>query len=208
MTEDKRRFAPATERNRTAILEQLRTHLPNKGTVLEIASGTGEHSHFFAPHFPELLWQPSDYDPENLQSIEAWQAFQSHDNLLSPLHLDAAASEWTVEKADYPFGPIHTIFNANMIHISPWIVAKGLMKGAGRVLSSGGQLLLYGPFKIKGQHTAPSNADFETWLIEKNREFGVRDIADVAQEALENGLVHANSLPMPANNFLQIFIKQ
>src|ERR1700761_3057826 len=59
---DQRRFAPATERNRAPILALLARVLPAAGTVLEVASGTGEHAIFFGPRLPHLSWQPTDLD--------------------------------------------------------------------------------------------------------------------------------------------------
>ena len=48
-----------------------------------------------------------------------------------------------------------------MIHISPWAASEGLMAGAGRTLRAGGMFYLYGPYKIDGHHTAPSNQEFD-----------------------------------------------
>ena len=64
---DARLHAPATARNREPILAVLRRVLPATGTVLEIASGTGEHAAYCAPRFPGLAWQPSDADRGNLR---------------------------------------------------------------------------------------------------------------------------------------------
>src|SRR5207247_2131967 len=56
------RTAPAVARNRDPILVVLGRVLPAPGTVLEIASGTGEHAAYFARGLPHLIWQPSDVD--------------------------------------------------------------------------------------------------------------------------------------------------
>jgi len=208
MSKDGRRFAPATARNRDVILEVLKAYLPPQGSVLEIASGTGEHGHYFTPHFPDLIWQPTDYLPENLSSISAWQTHEARENFLPPKILDATSAIWPVEDVDYPHKNITAIFNANMIHIAPWEVCIGLFEGAGRVLETGGLLFLYGPYKINGAQTAPSNAEFDVWLKNKHPDFGVRDIEAVVDLGQANGLSHIKSLPMPANNFIQIFKKQ
>ncbi|MEP6173519.1 MAG: DUF938 domain-containing protein, partial [Parasphingorhabdus sp.] len=71
MTGAEQRHAPATLRNRDAIVAVLETILPSSGTVLEIASGTGEHAIYFGRKFPQLIFQPSDPDPVNQQSIAA-----------------------------------------------------------------------------------------------------------------------------------------
>ena len=66
------RRAPAASRNRAPILEVLRKYLPESGTVLEIASGTGEHVSYFAAAMPHLNWQPTDIDPAALSSTTAY----------------------------------------------------------------------------------------------------------------------------------------
>lgn len=206
MTEDKRIFAPSTALNREAIYEVLESRLPLDGTMLELASGSGEHAAFFAPRFPSLSWQPSNFDEDHIVSTRAWQEFVGVSNFLPVLKLDATAGQWPVEK-NYGHGPITAVFNANMIHISPWQVCQGLMAGAGRILKSGGKVFLYGPFKIGGEHTSQSNVQFETWLTNQSPAFGVRDIEQVAEEAALNGLSHVESCPMPSNNFIQVFEK-
>jgi len=206
MIEDKRIFSPSTANNRDAIYQILKEKLPLSGTVLELASGSGEHGAFFSPLLPSLKWQPSNLNEGQLASTRAWQEFVGADNFLNVLKLDATADTWPVEK-DYAHGPITAVFNANMIHISPWEVCQGLMAGAGRVLQSGGRLFLYGPFKVDGIHTAQSNVQFEKWLTDQSSEFGVRDIEQVISEAALYGFLHVESCPMPANNFIQIFEK-
>ncbi|MEH6404874.1 MAG: DUF938 domain-containing protein [Sneathiella sp.] len=207
MTEDKRIFAPSTARNRDAIYGVLKEKLPSNGTVLELASGSGEHGAFFAPLFPSLQWQPSNFDEEHLRSARAWQEFTGASNFLPVVKLDATSNLWPVEDR-YSHGPITAVFNANMIHISPWQVCQGLLAGAGRILRPGGKVFLYGPFKVKGEHTSQSNEQFEKWLTNQSSEFGVRDIERVTEEAALNDLTHLESCPMPSNNFIQIFEKQ
>ncbi|GLQ05367.1 DUF938 domain-containing protein [Sneathiella chinensis] len=208
MTEDNRIFAPATARNREPILETLKPRLPETGTLLEIASGSGEHAFFMAPQLPHLYWQPSNLDAAQNDSVLAWRDLAGADNLLAPLVLDAAAPVWPVEAASYEHAPIRVIFNANMIHISPWAVCQGLMAGAGRLLDRGGMLFLYGPYKVGGTHTADSNIQFEHWLQAQDPRFGVRDIDAVAAEADRHRLELTESCPMPSNNFLQVFVKR
>ena len=52
--------------------EQYGDVLPTKGVILEIASGSGEHVVHFARNFPNLFFQPSDREPDALQSVAAW----------------------------------------------------------------------------------------------------------------------------------------
>ncbi len=204
---DLRQFAPAASRNREPILKALLPLLPNDGTVLEIASGTGEHAAYFTGALPHITWQPSNFEEEHLTSTEAWRRHTGLSNFMPVVKLDASTNYWPVETPDYKHTPIRAIYNANMIHISPWFVTEGLFRGAGRILPAGAKVFLYGPYKINGRHTAQSNHEFEDWLKAKDERFAVRDIADVSQEALKNGLTHQQSIPMPANNFIQVFEK-
>lgn len=207
MAEDKRSFSPSAARNRDPIFQCLIDRLPQSGTILEIASGTGEHAAHFSPLLPHLNWQPSVYEQAHRHSVDAWQITSGADNFLDCLLLDATSNAWPIEQGDYSHAPITGLFNANMIHISPWNVCEGLMAGAGRVLENGGILFLYGPFKIDGAHTSDSNMLFEKWLTDQNNEFGVRDLEQVMEVAVKNGLDHVESCEMPSNNFMQIFKK-
>jgi len=207
MTIDKRQYASATTRNRDAIYNCLKDRLPKGGTLLEVASGTGEHAAYLAPLLQDIIWQPTIFDENQLASVEAWRAHVIAKNILPPLRLDAASLHWPIEEKNYIHSPISAIFNANMVHISPWSVCEGLFAGARRTLTTGGKIFLYGPFKINGEQTAPSNVEFEQWLKNQNTAFGVRDLTDIIAEAEKNGLSHLESCPMPANNFIQVFVK-
>jgi hypothetical protein len=190
--------APAVARNRDPILAVLREALPGAGTVLEIASGTGEHAMHFAAALPHLAWQPTDPDAQARRSIAAHAAAAGLPNLLPPLELDAAAPVWPVTRAD-------ALVSINMIHISPWRATQGLMAGAARVLPAGAPLYLYGPYRRHGLHTAPSNAAFDESLRARDPEWGVRDLEEVAALAAEHGLALQRSVAMPANNLSVIF---
>ncbi|HEX9945995.1 MAG TPA: DUF938 domain-containing protein [Allosphingosinicella sp.] len=193
-----RRRAPATERNREPIAAVLREVLPERGTLLEIASGTGEHAAYFSSLFPNLLWQPSDPDPEALASIEAWRVAEGPPNLLEPLCLDASADSWPADAAD-------AILCVNMVHISPWSATVGLMRGAGRLLPPGAPLILYGPYRQTGVPTAPSNVAFDRSLKSRDPRWGLRDIEAVEAEARENRLRLERVAEMPANNLTLVF---
>lgn len=193
MAGEDRRSAPHVARNADPIAQVLRTVLPERGLVLEIASGTGEHALHFARAFPRLLWQPSDPEPASLRSIEAWRAEAGAFNLLPPVSLDARAAEWPVAAAD-------AILCINMVHISPWSATTGLMRGAGRLLAAGAPLFLYGPYRQAGVETAPSNEAFDESLKARNPEWGLRDLEAVTAEAARHGFVLEKAVPMPANN--------
>jgi hypothetical protein len=204
--EDARKYAPATQRNREPILELLLQVLPTSGTILEIASGTGEHSIFFAPRLTPRQWLPSDPNPELRASIATWAEHFPSDNLYPPLELDAAQAIWPVEKdQDSHYSPIVAIVNINMIHISPWSACLGLMAGAGRILPPGGILYLYGPYKQGGEHTAPSNAAFDESLRAQNPEWGVRNLEDVVAVASKENINLQATYQMPANNLSVVF---
>jgi SAM-dependent methyltransferase len=147
---------------------------------------------------PHLRWQPTDVDAGALASIAAHRAAADAPNLLAPLRLDTTAEPWPVAQAD-------AVVCNNMIHITPWAVSEGLVAGAARVMPAGGVLYLYGPYKVGGRHTSPSNQDFDTWLHAQNAEWGVRDLADVTDLAARYDFVLAETVPMPANNLSVVF---
>ena len=203
MTRDFRRFAPATERNREPIADVLRRVLPESGAVLEIAAGTGEHAVHFAGAFAGLSWQPSDLEPENLASIQAWRDHALLGNLKAPMRLDVRHLPWPRIAA----GSLDAVVAINLIHISPWECTGTLMRGAAASLKPGGLLYLYGPYRIDGKQTAPSNEAFEGWLKGLDQRFGVRDLGEVRAEAEAAGLTFAEKIDMPANNFSVVFRK-
>lgn len=193
-----RRSAPAALRNREPIADVLADWLPARGTVLEIASGTGEHAAYFAKRFPDLQWLPSDVDEGALLSISAWRVAEPAPNLLPPIVLDAAAPVWPVGQAD-------AIVSINMVHISPWQSALGLIDGAARLLPPGGPLILYGPWLSDAIDTAPSNVDFDASLKARNSAWGLRRVEDFAAVAHPKALVLSETRDMPANNLMLLF---
>ena len=199
------RYAPATERNREAILAVLQGCLPNQGTVLEIASGTGQHAAFFAPHLTQRYWLPTDIDPTNLASIVAWREEVDAGNLLPPRQLDVRDPVWLID-CDLP-APISAIVNINMLHISPWSCCQALFASAAETLNQGGVVMLYGPFKRDGVHTAPSNAAFDEQLRSQDSAWGVRDLEAVVEVAVEQEFACQNVIEMPANNLSVVFDK-
>ena len=199
--DDKRRHAPATLRNRDAILAALERHLPARGAVLEVASGTGEHAVHFAAALPRLALQPSDPDPGALASINAWAAGARLPNLRPALALDAAAPDW--ERA-VP-GGADAVLCVNMVHISPWAATLGLLSGAGRLLPVGGPLYLYGPYRRAGVPTAPSNEAFDRSLRMRDAGWGLRTVETVAEAAEAAGLRFERLAEMPANNLSLVY---
>jgi len=196
-SEDKR-HAPATLRNRDAIGAVLADWLPAAGTVLEIASGSGEHIVHFAAAFPHLGWQPSDPDPAGLTSIAAYRAEAGLANIAPPLALDASANAW-------PTGHADAILCINMVHISPWAATLGLFAGAARLLAADAPLILYGPYIEPGVPTADSNLAFDASLRGRDPAWGLRDTGDVMAAAADAGFAFAERRAMPANNLMLLF---
>lgn len=193
-----RRHAPATLRNRDAIADVLKGWLPTQGTVLEIASGSGEHIVHFAGIFPGMHWQPSDCEPAALQSISAWSAQTDLTNILAPLMIDVEQDSWPIERAD-------ALLCINMLHISPWSASTALFRNAARLLPPGAPIYLYGPFVRHDVMTAESNLAFDASLKQRNPAWGLRDVADVDALANEHRFARAALIEMPANNLSLIY---
>ena len=193
--EDGRISAPSALRNRDAILAVLRLQLPTAGRVLEIASGTGEHVAYFAAALPGLRFQPSDPDPSRRASIDAWTKGVENVELVIDLDVTQPWPELNVD----------AVICINMIHIAPWLAAEALMAGAAHALVPGGRLVLYGPFKQDGVHTAPGNAAFDADLRKRNPNWGVRCLTEVSGLAARFGFTLPKVAPMPANNLSLTF---
>lgn len=185
---------PAAERNKEPILAVLRDTLPVRGTVLEVASGTGQHVVHFARALPALTWLPSDPEPELRRAMEDRIRREALGNVRPPLDLDVLRHPW-------PVGEVDAVLCINMIHVAPWAAAGALVRGCGEVLPDDGVLFLYGPYRRFGAHTAPSNEAFDAQLRARNPEWGVRELEEVEQLAGDAGLRLDAIVDMPANNF-------
>lgn len=193
-----KRHAPAAARNGGPIADVLAQELPESGTVLEIASGSGEHALFFAERFPGLAWQPSDPDPDALASIAEWRGEQGPANLRPPLQLGASAPDWPVKRAD-------ALVCINMIHISEWEATVGLFRGCAKFLAGQAPIILYGPYLEDDVETAPSNLAFDRSLKDRSPAWGLRKVADVDRVAAEFDYERANRYAMPANNLTLVY---
>lgn len=198
---DARLFAPATLRNRDAILSLLRDILPAQGLVLEVASGSGEHIAHFASALPGLTFQPSDPSEEALASIAAWTQAQGLSNILPPLRIDAISDGWPLRNAD-------AILCINMVHIAPWAATEGLFRASARILRGGAPLYLYGPFRRPGRELEPGNAAFDASLRERDAEWGLRGLDQVEALARAEGFGEADVIEMPANNLSVVLTKR
>jgi len=191
--------SPSTARNRAPILRTLKPRLPSNGVVLEVAAGAGEHALYCAAALPGLQWRPTDLDPRALASIAAWRDGAGPPNMLGPLRLDVTEPHaWPVDRAD-------VVVSINMIHISPWTAAEGLMAGSSRVLPPGGMLFLYGPFIEANVETATSNIAFDLSLKSRDPAWGIRDLGEVTALAARSGLELSERIAMPANNLALFF---
>ncbi len=197
---DARQYAPSAHRNRDLIRDQLASHWPASGTVLEIASGSGEHVVHLAPTAPHLTFQPTDPSAEARASIDAWVKASALCKIHPALELDVTAEEWPIQQASM-------VLCCNMIHIAPWEATLGLMRGAGRVLTSGGKIWLYGPFIREGVETAEGNINFDVKLKGMDPRYGIRRLEDVADVAAGEGIGAPEVIEMPANNCLVSFAR-
>ena len=192
--DDGRWFNDSVERNKDPILNLLKRVLPHTGLVLEIGSGTGQHVAHFAKALPELTWQPSDPDDELRESIRLWTKSESLDNVRAPIDLEVCRFPWPVTRAD-------AVLCVNMIHVAPWAATQALISGAKSVLDRGGVLVLYGPYRRFGRHTAASNEAFDARLRATDPSWGLRDLEKVVELAGQAGFRLAEAVEMPANNF-------
>ena len=193
MTTDELPFSPAAERNKGPILEVLTRLVPANATVLEVASGTGQHAAHFAAAHAAWDWQPSDADPQAMPAIALRCA--ALPNVRVPLHLDVRAPPPGLGRFD-------AVVCANMLHIAPWAACAALMQLAAAHLNPGGALVLYGPFIEDGVPTSPGNQAFDADLRARNAQWGLRRMADVTREAKQVGLHLAQRFAMPANNLI------
>jgi SAM-dependent methyltransferase len=198
MLHDELPFSAAADRNRRPILDVLARVLPPSATVLEIASGTGQHAAHFAAAHPGWTWRPTDADTSALPGIA--QRCAGLANVRPPLQLDVLALPWPEA-----LGRLDAVYCANLLHISPWATCEALMRGAARHLNTGGLLVLYGPYFADGEPAAPGNTAFDADLRSRNAAWGVRRLADVENEAARLGLVFDQRIAMPANNLTLVF---
>lgn len=189
-------FAPACERNQGPILEVLRQYFHDRRHVLEIGSGTGQHAVFFAPAFPNAIWQTSDV-VENLPGIRMWLDEAALPNLPPPLTLDVTGT--------WPDARFDAVFSANSLHIMPWSAVEQFFAGVSRVLDPGGVLAVYGPFNYHGTFTTESNREFDAWLKQRSALSGIRDFEAVDRLANSIGCQLTKDHTMPANNRLLVW---
>ncbi len=190
-------FSQAAKNNKNAIGEVLVEAFSSCKTVLEIASGTGQHAVYMGALMPDTIWQTSDL-AENHDSIIQRLANEAGNNVWPPLVLDVAQDDWLV-------GEVDGVFSANSVHIMSWQHVEALFAGLEKHLAKGGILALYGPYKYGDEFTTESNARFDQWLKDRDPQSGVRDFEAVDRLAQSIGLQLQADHKMPANNQLLIW---
>jgi len=202
-----RLYFPATERNRVPIGDALAEMLPEDGSVLEIASGSGEHAVTFQRRFPGIRWQASDSDSSHCQSINAWIAHQSlSDQMPKALQLNVLDRPWLLPESIRL--ELKVVIAINLIHIAPWSCCKSLIDQASEHLPLGGRFILYGPFRRNGSHTSLSNEVFDQSLRDRNPSWGVRDLEAVEKLCSQVGLQAMYFQECPANNLIVSLTKE
>ena len=203
---DHRLFFPATQRNKIYIGDVLSKISLKKGFVLEIGSGSGEHGVEFQKRFPELIWQTSDPELKNRESIISWINHEKLNiKMPKPLKIDVTKIPWPISIE--LLNNLQAIISINMIHIAPWECTESLFKESGKLLNNGKFIILYGPFKIKYKHISFSNELFDRSLKSQNNAWGVRNLEDVNKLAIITGFQQKHLIKMPANNLILIYEK-
>ena len=193
-------FSPSAERNKQPILDVLRTYLPEQGSALEIASGTGQHVVWFAQHLPQWTWQPTDMHRGALYNIEVRANESDLANIHAAVELDVLAQPWPLQEETFDL-----VLCINMLHIAPWASCAALMQSSASLLQPGGLLVTYGPYFEDGVPPTPSNVAFDQSLRAHDPSWGIRRREDVEREANAAGLQILARHEMPANNLMLVF---
>ena len=195
----KKLYTASAARNAPFILEVLSQYLPDKGKVLEIASGTGQHCAYFAEAFCNLEWQPSEINPKRLDSIQAYIKETNQVNINMPLSLDATAENWAKEIDAY-----NVIIVINFFHLISNKEMKILIRESSLALQTNSYFVIYGPFMRGGELTSDQDIKFHTSLIECDPDIGYKDDFDILDEIEANNLSPEAIIEMPSNNLMFI----
>ncbi len=190
-------FSQACENNKSPIYEVLSKHLSGGESLLEIGGGTAQHAVHFASLFPAMSWQSSE-TTENIEILTPRIEAASLPNLPRGVILDVNDDAWPVEK-------FNAIFSANTLHIMAAVSVVNFFYKVGAHLADNGLLMVYGPFKYKGEFTTESNANFDLWLKQRDPVSGIRDFEWVDSMAEGQGLKLVEDHAMPANNQMLVW---
>ena len=203
---DNRLFFPATKRNNKCIGDELSKIFTKNGSILEIGSGSGKHGVIFQKRFPEIIWQTSDPEYIHRKSIVSWIEHEKLSKKMpKPLEIDVTIAPWNIDNKIKDV--LQAIICINMIHIASWRCTQALFKESGKLLLKDQFLYLYGPFKIKNKFTTESNYLFDKSLKIQNKNWGIRNLENISEEASRNDFFEEDLIPMPSNNFSLIYRK-
>lgn len=197
-----RPFAPSCENNQAPIFAVLQQAFAQCRHVLEIGSGTGQHSVYMAPRLPHLVWQTSELAALHA-GIAAWHAYQPSPNLRLPQALDLACDAWPLSEG----GAFDAAFTSNTLHIVSWALVQRLFALLGQHMAQGAVFAVYGPFNYAGTFTSESNRQFDAWLKARDSQSGIRDFEAVVALAAQHGWQLLADHAMPANNRCLVFQK-
>lgn len=191
--DDGRMSAPSAARNMAPVLDAMAPFVPAQGVALELASGTGEHIVAYARKFPNVIWQPTDIDPDRLNSIDAWRADRGIQNMRMAQYLDASAPSWRT-------GPMAMIMTVNLMHLIDAPTARAVIAGVARNLAPGAHWFLYGPFRTGGAFRSDGDRTFHASLTAHDPQIGYKDLEKIEAWCAEAGLTRVDLIEMPANN--------
>lgn len=218
--------------SQTLLVDRLRNALPGNGTLLELESGAGDVAFQLAPLVRPLLWAATETTDAAVETLAARRRSAGPINLLPPFRLDSNAPDWA-QKALAQLGVNPADISQaleqrrNSAKILPADTTTGyaallafgllplkrpgflteLMINAARLLAPDGILLLYGPFRLNGVHTALENMMLEQALQEQDAKLEIPDLADLLELAEVHGLEHLDRLEMPEHS-LAIFLRR
>ena len=192
---DGRLFAPSAERNSAPIVNLIKRIAPEPGNALEIASGTGQHIVQLALSLPNIIWSPSDVEGERLKSISAWVESENLLNIKPPMYLDATETGWAKSLPKSNF-----ILLVNLLHLISWDETETLISELSIALKTKGIALVYGPFMRNGQLISEGDRNFHTSLIQTDPDIGYKNDLEMLTLFSNSGLVHLETVEMPANN--------
>ncbi|MDV2859276.1 DUF938 domain-containing protein [Psychrobacter sp. CAM01] len=196
-------FSQACENNKAPILNVLQKELQEHTHVLEVGSGTGQHSVYFAPRLPHLQWQTSDVT-DNHQVIQAWHNAYPAPNLYAPLAFNLLTDSIPKTNTGEPYD---AVFTANTLHIIAWPLVERLFELVGAALPLDGKLIVYGPFNENGRYTSASNQQFDISLRQRDAGSGIRHKEEIIALANTHHLILMTQYQMPANNKILVFQK-
>ncbi|WP_027556286.1 DUF938 domain-containing protein [Bradyrhizobium sp. Cp5.3] len=195
----------AGNRNKDSILKAFKELFPTKGDALEVATGAGLHINYFAPYFPNVRFQPSDYDQGTFEAIKRKRVEGDNNNVADPILIDLTAPA-TWPDADERLYDV--IFAINIFQVAPISIADGIAALAARLLKPAGFIAIYGPFKLDGKFATRSNEAFDREIRAAGvPEWGLKDVRDLEREARKHGLALKRQLDLPASNFILLFAR-